>query len=615
MSILKEIKTKNRKKIWRTISALVLIGLMIWGYFFYTKSNDIQEQFKTYTVSRKTITSSLTSDWKVLYKEQYDLNFPISWTLSNIYKKEWEDIKKWDLIAKLDDTYLKINLDKARIAVTNAQASLNAKLASKWQASDINVSEAQLESSKTALETNIAQWQLEVKAAEDNLTSTKKDLENAISNLEIIRSQENLNIKNSQERALIEADAIMPLLDKFLNETDVILGVSDANRSLNNAYEIFLWAKNPQTYLDAVKSYNQAAISFKAFNDSWRIFKANPDYEKIWDYIQNISLVGNQTNQALNDTVEVLKFSLPSSAFLQTSIDSNIVNLKNNISSLDAQVQKITLARQAIDIAKNSLSTKADSQQNNIDSLEIKVRLSQNALDAAKTKLDNSIAIAKSQIWISEANLNLKKDSFDPRELEPFRVAIQNANKWVEEAQKKLDDAYLRSPIDWKIWKLSTTKIWTLININPTIPFATIINKNSLYVEAKIEEWDISKLHLWQKTKLTFNSIENVVLDWAVSYISDKAETDQNWIVTYKVEIPFDAKDSWAKEGFTTQIAFEQITKENVLSVPFEAVKEENWTTYATLLDKQKREVKVWINDWDNLEIISWLQEWDVIRY
>ena len=177
-------------------------------------------------------------------------------------------------MAKLDDTYLKINLDKARIAVTNAQASLNAKLASKWQASDINVSEAQLESSKTALETNIAQWQLEVKAAEDNLTSTKKDLENAISNLEIIRSQENLNIKNSQERALIEADAIMPLLDKFLNETDVILGVSDANRSLNNAYEIFLWAKNPQTYLDAVKSYNQAAISFKAFNDS-RFFKHN----------------------------------------------------------------------------------------------------------------------------------------------------------------------------------------------------------------------------------------------------------------------------------------------------------------------------------------------------
>lgn len=66
---------------------------------------------------------------------------------------------------------------------------------------------------------------------------------------------------------------------------------------------------------------------------------------------------------------------------------------------------------------------------------------------------------------------------------------------------RKTQDSQIISPINWKIGKLSTTKIGSQISINPTSPFVTIINKNSLYVEAKIEEWDIAKIKLWQKVK------------------------------------------------------------------------------------------------------------------
>ncbi|EKE30167.1 MAG: Efflux transporter, RND family, MFP subunit [uncultured bacterium (gcode 4)] len=616
MSILKEIKVKKRKKAWRIIFAIIVAIALALGYYYYKQSGNVQEQFNTDSASRKTITSSLSSDWRVLYKEQYELNFPIAWTLAKIYKKEWENVKKWDPIARLDDAYLKLDLDKAKIAVENAQANLNAKLASKWQESDINISQAQLESSRATLDANIAQWQQDVKTAENNLAAANKDLDNAIANLEIIKSQESLNVGNSREKAFTEIDAIIPLVDKYLNETDVILGVTKTNKSLNNAYEIFLWAKDPQTMIDAVRSFKAANDNFLVFSSNWRIYKSNPDYAKIWDYINNAVLLDNLTYQSLNNTISVLKNSLPSSTFPQESIDASILNVKNNIVTLDAQMQKIILSKQAIDNSLNSLSSKVQTQQNSIDAFEIKVRLAQNSLDTAKTKLENNIKLANSQIAISEANLDSKKDTFDPRELEPFRVAISNARKWVEEAQRKLSDAMLVSPIDWIIWKLPITKIWTQISVTAaSSPFVTIINKNSLYVEAKIEEWDITRVHVGQRTVLTFNSLENVSLTGAVSFISDKAETDVNGIVTYKVEIPFDAKESWVKEWFTTQIAFEQVTKENVLSVPFEAVKEEDWEMHVILLNKEKRTVEVWINDWDNIEIISWLKDWDIIRY
>jgi hypothetical protein len=100
-----------------------------------------------------------------------------------------------------------------------------------------------------------------------------------------------------------------------------------------------------------------------------------------------------------------------------------------------------------------------------------------------------------------------------------------------------------------------------------------------------------------------------------VNYISDKAETDVNNIVTYKVEIAFDSKDSWAKEWFTTQIAFDLIRKTGVLSIPIEAIKEEWWVSKVTLLSKQTQSIKTWINDWNYMEVAEWLKEWDIIRY
>lgn len=666
MWVLNEINAKKKKSKLKTIIIIILIISAIWWYYYFNQKKEIKNDFKIAKVEQKTIYSSLSSDWKVFYKELYEINFPTSWILKNISKKEWDEVKIWDIIAKLDDTYIKINLDKAKINLENAQANLDSKLATKWQKADINVSKEQLNSSKTSLETTKKQWQIEVDNANENLEAIKttlenakittnndiknsakslelkqKDLEIAEYNLNSIISTEKLNIKNSKEKVITEIDIAIPLLEKYFRDIDIIVWITNQNSNLNDNYEQYLWAKNPYTKTLVENSFSNNFDNYNNFKIKFNNYKINPNLDEINNYTNEFFLITNWLSELLKNTREMLKNSISSISFSQNNIDSMILNIESDINLLNSEIQKITNLEQNIEIANNSLDSKILTAKNNIASIELQIEQSKIALEKAKSqakstledltqkynlaivnlswakvKLQNSIDSANSQINISKANLDLKQSSFDNRELEPYYVAIKNAKKWLEEAQKRLDDTILKSPIDGKIGKLANIKIWANILQNPGTPFATVIDKNSLYVEAKIEEWDISKIFLWQEVKLTFNSLENIELKWKVGYISDKSETDTNWIITYKTEIYFDTKDyKWLKEWFSTQIYFILKKVSNILALPIESVKTENNISSVVLKDWAKKEIKIWVNDGEYIEIIEWLKIGEEVRY
>lgn len=666
MWLLEEIDKNKRKSRLKYIIIILLIILSSWVYYYFHQKKEVKSDLKVAKVEQKTIYSTLSADWKVLYKDIYELNFPISWTLKSVYKKEWDDIKAWEVIAKIDDKYLKIDLDKAKISLENAKANLNSKLATKNITSDINVSKEQLKSSQTTLDTNKKQGEADVANSKQNLESAKVSLENAkeTTSSDIINSQktleskqkdleiakdnlltttqtEELNLKNSRENVIVEIDIANPLIDKYFRDIDLIIWSTPESKNLNDSYETYLWAKNPYLKTIVESSFPLSFLKFNDFKTKFNSYKINPDLEQINSYTNDLLSISNDLSELLKNTRDILKDSISSVTFTQSMIDSMISNIENDISWLNIELQKITNLDQNVKTSKISLDSKVLASQNNIKSIELQLEQSKLSLDKTKTqakstlddleqkynlafsnlstaqvKLKNSIDLANSQVNISKANLDFKEDKIDSRELEPYYVAIKNAQVWVEEAQKKLDDVLLKSPIDWNIWKLTITKIWTNISLNPQTPFATIINKSSLYVEAKIEEWDVSKLFLWQEVKLTFNSLESTELKWKVTYISDKAETDINGITTYKTEISLDDKEyKWVKEWFTTQMFFILKKIENTLVLPIETVKTENNVSTVILKDQTKKIIKIWVNDWDYVEILEWLKLWDEVTY
>jgi multidrug resistance efflux pump len=254
MTILKEIEHKKKKKIKYYIFFVIFLSII--GYIIYNSFLKKHElDFKIYTVWTWNIVNSLNNDWKIYYKEQYNINFPISGTLSKIYKNEWELVKKWDWIASLDNTYLKINVDKAQIALNTALANLEAKKATKNISGDLKIWESQVEANKTILEWIIKTNELELENASKNLeiakndydfvkNLTQKDIDNANSTLEIaqknydnwlstldlIKNQEQEKLVNLQEKWFLQIENSIPLLEKYLKDTDVLLWITDKNR-------------------------------------------------------------------------------------------------------------------------------------------------------------------------------------------------------------------------------------------------------------------------------------------------------------------------------------------------------------------------------------------------
>lgn len=669
MWVLEEINIKKKKSKLKYIIIIFLIIASIWGYYYFSQKKELKNDFKIAKVEQKTIYSTLSSDWKVAYKELYELNFSTPWTLKSISKKEWDKVKAWELIAKLDDRYAKINLDKAKIALENAYANLNSKLATKNITSDINISKEQLKSSETTLETNKKQWEIDVDNAEKNLESAKitlentkettskdilnaektieskqKDLEIAKDNLLTTTQTEELNVKNSIEKIVTQLDISLPILSNYFRDIDLIVWVTDQNRSLNDSFEVYLWAKNSYTKTLVESNFSKSFAKYNDFNSKFNNYKINPKLEEINIYTKDFISLWNDLSSLLKNTSEMLKSSMYSNSFPQSTIDSMLLNIESGINWLNIELQKITNLEQTIETTKVSRDTKILTSQNNIKSIELlleqsklslekiksqskstiddleqKYKLASVNLSWAKVKFSNALTLANSQINISKANLDFKETKIDSRELEPYYVAIKNAKSWVDEAQKRLDDMSIFSPIDGNIWKLSITKIGTNIISNPGIPFAIILNTGSLYVESKVEEWDVSKIFLWQEVKLNFSSLENIELKWKVTYISDKADTDTNGITTYKTEISFNDKDyKWVKEWFTTQIFFILKKVENALILPVESIKTENSISNITINDWKdwlKKEIKIWVNDWDYVEILEGLKLWDEVRY
>jgi len=156
----------------------------------------------------------------------------------------------------------------------------------------------------------------------------------------------------------------------------------------------------------------------------------------------------------INSTLDVLKNSISSSTFPQSTIDSYILTFETDLVNLKTLSSQITQAKQAIQEQKTLLNYKIKTQNDIINSLSLELNLAKNNLDKinlnssnsiqdAKFKLDlainefnniqtktqNNIDQAKSQIKISEASLDYKKDPLSDKELAPSYKSIENARK------------------------------------------------------------------------------------------------------------------------------------------------------------------------------------------
>ena len=194
---------------------------------------------------------------------------------------------------------------------------------------------------------------------------------------------------------------------------------------------------------------------------------------------------------------------------------------------------------------------------------------------------------------------------------------IDAARSQSPEELKYWEDVYktiqIVSPIDGEVIVKSTQPGQT---VTPTDD--VIVLSDRLIVEAQIDETDIGRVKEGQAAKITLDAYPDIEVEAKVGHIYYESQIVNN-VTTYKVDILPDSVPAVFRSGMSANIQILQVSKENILTVPIEAVKHGKDGNDFVLVSRgkneklEKRPVETGISDDATIEIVSGVEENDTL--
>ena len=146
---------------------------------------------------------------------------------------------------------------------------------------------------------------------------------------------------------------------------------------------------------------------------------------------------------------------------------------------------------------------------------------------------------------------------------------------------------------------------------------AVLVLSDRLIIQAQVDETDIGKIKLGQKTMLALDAYPDQSLVGKVDHIYYESKTVNN-VTIYNVDILPSKVPEYFRSGMSANISVIQQEKDNVLTLPLDAVKKIKdksvvFVKIAGTEKPDKREVTAGISDDDNIEIVSGVNENDTV--
>ena len=596
--------------------SIVLVLLLIGSayYFFYYRNNQataVTIQVKKWTVKIDDLRISVASDGKVVAKDGVEMSFPVSGNLevNKVYVKEGDKVKKGDKIASVKTESLEFDLRNAYSSYQSALANFNTK---REPATDSELKKAQLAIDQAQVSLDQAKINLEQtkSSANQSVANAESSLKTAENNLRLNSSISDSEIVHNAYSGLVNTlQAIDLTMQRSLRDSDSIVGVDDT--SINTDFKEVLGAKNAATlnsaklsYLSAKEVRNKLAAKLSGLTSSDNAA------------VDNVVLIADQAlvifQGHLSDMQALLDATITFANLSQTRLDGFKSTINSNRSSINSALASLDSSQQAVSNAKNNLSqyqiayekavldlrTAKSQAEQNINNTTISVRSREISLTSAKNDYADLVAPVKES------------------DLAAARAQLTAAAISVDKAKYNMEQATLVSPIDGVISMLNYKQGDTILADSSAKTMATIINNDTLFIEANIEEADVSKLKIGDKARVSFDAIDGVTLNGEISFISLTSTTSSNGIVTYLVRVILtnDAK-AQIREGMTATIEFVTAEASGVLSAPVAAVHNINGQPSVERADGTVVVVTTGFTDGKKVEIITGLKEGDVVVY
>lgn len=215
---------------------------------------------------------------------------------------------------------------------------------------------------------------------------------------------------------------------------------------------------------------------------------------------------------------------------------------------------------------------------------DLLAELDQTVLASTLASAQSSMASAKSQLDYQEKNFERFKvlyekqlvSSSDYESAEYNYITAKNnydvsCNSY-QTASTNLSYAKIYSPIDGVVLSREVEEGQTVAASFSTPTLFTIANDlTKMRVIANVDEADIGNVFYGQRATFTVDAYPGTIFDGEVTEVRQSATVTSN-VVTYEVVINAPNPDLKLKPGLTATVSIYTLEKENVLSIPTEAL-------------------------------------------
>lgn len=594
------------------ISGLLLLVVGLSSYFYYSsqrQANSVVASQQRAVVKREDLKIAIEASGKVVARDGVELSFPVSGNLevSEVYVKEGDKVKKGDKIASVKTESLEFELRNAYASYQSALANFNSKKAAPTQ-SEVDKAKAAIDQAKISLDQAKISLEKTRSSVNQQIANAEMGLETASNNLKTFQDTGDSEIIRDAYTSLLSTiKAVNLTAHRVLNDSDAVLGID--NTAINDSFESVLGAKNTSSLSSARSSY-QRAKSLQLSLDNSVASLINSNYSALDAAAAKAEEALVVLQNHLFDMQSLLDATITFVDFSQSELDGFKATLSSNRSSINSSIANLSTAQQAVRNAKS-----------NLNAYQIAYNKALNDLSTIRSQGENDLSTANASV--NSRQISLKQAQIDyndlvapvsETDLASARAQLASAAISVDRAKYNMEQATMISPIDGVVSMLNYKQGDTILS-DGAKSMATIINNDTLFIEANIEESDISKLQVGQKAIVTFEAVDGLELVGELSFISLTSETNSNGIVTYLVRVLLSQPGEKIREGMTAAVEFITAGKENVLTIPVSAVRNIGGQPSVETADGRVVNVTTGFTDGKKVEITSGLEEGVAIVY
>ena len=352
------------------------------------------------------------------------------------------------------------------------------------------------------------------------------------------------------------------------------LGIESAQRSLNEAVK----SRDAQI----VNAQREVASAQEAYNN-----------------------VQNQLN-SVNATISGKQAEL-------ATLDATIAQTQSALATApetNPEAQTLTETLEALQAKKETLSAEIATLQASLQELQGSVGTLKAAYEAALAALNTTTLAA-------DSNVAAMQDNLSNAQLSAKSSSIAQ-NSQVQTYQEQLEKGIVTSTVAGTVTSVNV-KVGDLYGGSA---IATIDGTDEFIVEAEIGEYDIADIAQGMNTFIKTDATKDAELKGQVSYVAVSPTTNAlstatgttsaSTNATYKIKITLNEQNERLRLGMNAKISIVLNSKENVWTVPYEAVQErEDETNYIEILkegsetETQELNVQVGIEGTYYVEVIS----------